>query len=88
VDLLFDHTKWNFLNEKHIGNKDALPTKGKADPLTGYIYFIPPVTRNFRESNNIFAIISGNPAKPAYLVQYKIDKENGMAETFVHVFFA
>jgi hypothetical protein len=25
MDLLFDHTKWNFLDEKHIINKDAIP---------------------------------------------------------------
>jgi hypothetical protein len=81
MDLLFDHTKWNFLDEKHIVNKDALPTKGRANPLTGYIDFIP-VTGDFRDSYNIFAIISGNPAKPRP-VAYRIDKENGTVETFV-----
>jgi hypothetical protein len=81
MDLLFDHTKWNFLDERPIINKDALLTKGSTNTLTGYINFIP-VTGNFRESYNIFAIISGNPAKPR-LVQYRIDKENGRAETFV-----
>jgi hypothetical protein len=81
MDLLFDHTKWNFLDEKHIVNKDALSTKGRANPLTGYIDFIP-VTGDFRDSYNIFAVISGNPAKPRP-VQYRIDKENGTAETFL-----
>jgi hypothetical protein len=66
----------------HILNKDALLTKGRANPLTGYINFIP-VTGDFRESYNIFAIISGNPAKP-HPVQYRIDKENSTAEKFVH----
>jgi hypothetical protein len=81
MDLLFDHTKWNFLDKKHIVNKDALPTKGRANPLTGYIDFIP-VTGDCSDSYNIFAIISGNPAKPRP-VAYRIDKENGTAETFV-----
>jgi hypothetical protein len=81
MDLLFHHTKWNFLDEKHIVNKDALSTKGRVNPLTGYIDFIP-VTGDFCKSYNIFAIISGNPAK-LHPVQYRIDKENGMAETFV-----
>jgi hypothetical protein len=65
----------------HIVNKDVIPPKGRADPLTGYVDYIP-VTGNFRESYNIFAIISGNPRKP-HPVQYRIDKENGTAETFV-----
>jgi hypothetical protein len=81
MDLLFDHTKWNFLDEKHICNKDAIPEKGRADPLTGYVDFIP-VTGDFRESYNIFAVISGNPLKPRP-IQYRIDLENGNAETFM-----
>jgi hypothetical protein len=56
--------------------------KGRTNSLTGYIDFIP-VTGDFRESYNIFAIISGNPAKPRP-VAYMIDKENVTAETFVH----
>jgi hypothetical protein len=68
---------------KHAINKDALPpTKGRANPLTGYINFIP-VTGDLWESYNILAIISGNPTKP-HPVQYRIVKENGMVETFVH----
>jgi hypothetical protein len=82
MDLLFDHTKWNFLDEKHIINKDAIPSKGRADPLTGYIDYIP-VTGGFHESYNIFAVIKGNPAK-CRPVEYQIDKENGLAETFAH----
>jgi hypothetical protein len=81
MDLLWDHTKWNFLDEKHIVNHDALPKRGRADPLTGYIDFIP-VTGDFRQSYNIFAIISGNPTKPRP-IQYRIDQENGSAATFV-----
>jgi hypothetical protein len=32
--------------------------------LTGYVDYIP-VTGNFRESCNIFAIVSGNPTEEA-----------------------
>jgi hypothetical protein len=63
MEVLWDHTMWNFLDEKHIMNHDALLKKGRADPLTGYINFIP-VTGNFWQSYNIFAVISGNPTMP------------------------
>jgi hypothetical protein len=63
MDLLTDHTQWCFLDVKHIVNKDAILPKGRADPLTGYVDYIP-VTGDFRDSYNIFAIISGNPRKP------------------------
>jgi hypothetical protein len=47
--FLFDHTaKCNFLDKKHIINKDALPTKGRSNPLTRYINFIL-VTGDFQE---------------------------------------
>ncbi len=81
MGLLCDHTMWNFLDKKHIVNHNALPKKGRADPLTGYIDYIP-VTGDFREAYNIFAVISANPAK-ARPVEYRIDKENGSAATFV-----
>jgi hypothetical protein len=72
---------WNFLDEKHIVNKDAIPAKGRADPLTGYVDFIP-VTGDFREAYNIFAVISGDPLKPRP-IQYRISKENGSAATYL-----
>jgi hypothetical protein len=62
IELLCDHTMWNFLDEKHIVSHDALPKKGRADPLTGYIDYIP-VTGDFREGYNIFAVVSANPDK-------------------------
>jgi hypothetical protein len=43
TDVLIDHTKWNFLNEKHTIKKDALPRKERANPLTGYINFTPVI---------------------------------------------
>ena len=41
MDMFPDHSKWNFLDEKHIVNGDTLPKKVRADPLTGYVDAIP-----------------------------------------------
>ncbi len=46
--------------------------------MTAYI----PVTGDFREAYNIFAVVSINPVK-ARPVEYRIDKENGSAAKFV-----
>jgi hypothetical protein len=54
--------KVEFLDKKHIVNKDAIPSKGRADSLNGYVSYIP-FTGDFWERYNIFAVISGNPAK-------------------------
>jgi hypothetical protein len=81
MDTLWDHTKWNLLDEKHIVNHDALPQKGRMDPLMGYINYIPTIG-NFHQSYHIFAIISGNPTKPRP-IEYRIDQENRSASTFV-----
>jgi hypothetical protein len=48
----------------------------------GYVDYVP-VTGDYREVYNIFAIISGNPRKHRP-VQYQIDKRNGTVEIFVH----
>jgi hypothetical protein len=49
--------------ETPIVNKHAILQKGRVNPLTGYIDFIP-VTGGFHKSYNMFVVISGNPAKP------------------------
>jgi hypothetical protein len=41
IDMFPDHSKWNFLDKKHIVNGDILPKKVRVDPLTGYIDIIP-----------------------------------------------
>ena len=35
METLNNHHKWNFLDEKHLINKDTLPIRVHADPLTG-----------------------------------------------------
>jgi hypothetical protein len=72
---------WNFLDKKHMLYHDALPKKGRANPLTGYINFIP-VTCDFCQSYNCFAIISGNPTKP-HPIEYRIDQEYALTATSV-----
>ena len=41
MDMFPDHSKCNFLDEKHIVNGNALPKKVRTDPLTGYVDAIP-----------------------------------------------
>ena len=81
VSLFEDHSRWNFLDEKHLVNKDTFPNRVRACPLTGRVPAIP-VSGDFREAYNSFAIISTNPNKP-YPVDYMISKENGSAASFV-----
>jgi hypothetical protein len=84
LDVLFDHTRYNFLDEKHIVNSEAAPNKVCADPLTGYIDNIP-VSGNFRDAYNLMAVITGNPAK-THLIVYSIGRDNGDATAFLLVF--
>ena len=81
MDLFPDHSRWNFLDEKHIVNGDTLPKKVRADPLTGYVDAIP-VSGDFRNAHNIFAVVSANPDKLSSIA-YHITKENGTATQFV-----
>jgi hypothetical protein len=37
VSLFQDHSRWNFLDEKHLVNKDVLPNRVRACPLTGRV---------------------------------------------------
>jgi hypothetical protein len=57
-----DHSKFHWLDEKHIVNKDVKATKVRADPRTGHIPCIY-INRDFRDACNLFAITSANPRK-------------------------
>jgi hypothetical protein len=81
MDMFPDHARWNFLDEKHIVNGDTLPKKVRADPLTGYVDAIP-VSGNFRDAHNIFAVVSGSPTKKKSIA-YHITKASGNATQFV-----
>jgi hypothetical protein len=54
-EQLPDHSKFHWLDEKHIVNKDVEATKVRADPRTGCIPCIY-VNGDFRDACNLFAI--------------------------------
>ena len=81
LDKLPDHSKFHWLDEKHMVNKDVEASKVRADPLTGYIPCIY-VNGDFREAYNLFAIISASPRK-ASPVAYSIGRDNGNAASFL-----
>jgi hypothetical protein len=56
----------NFLDGKHIVNGDTLLKMVCADPLTGYVDAIP-VSGDFRDAHNVFAVVSGSPTKSVAL---------------------
>jgi hypothetical protein len=81
VSLFQDHSCWNSLDEKHLVNKYTLPNRVRVCPLTGRVPAIP-VSGDFREAYNLFAIISTNPDKP-YPINYMIGRENDNAASFL-----
>jgi DDE superfamily endonuclease len=80
-EVISDHRRFNFLDEKHIVNKDTVPNKVRACPLTGRIDSIQ-VSGDFREAYSIIALISADPSKPKPVV-YTIGKKNGDANSFL-----
>jgi transposase len=76
-----DHSKYNFIDEKHIFNKDVYSRRVRKDPLTGKLPSIH-VSGDFRKAYNIMAVISPNPDKD-YPIDYTIGEENGTSEAFV-----
>jgi transposase len=76
-----DHSKYNFIDEKHIFNKDVYQQRVRKDPLTGRLPAIH-VSGDFRKAYNIMAVISANPEKE-YPIDYTIGEENGTSEAFV-----
>jgi DDE superfamily endonuclease len=79
--MIVDHRGFNFVDEKHIVNKDTVPNKVRACPLTGRVDTIA-VSGDFREAYSIIAVISANPTKPKPIA-YTIGKENGNANAFL-----
>ena len=81
IARLPDHSKYHFLDEKHLVNKDVEPNRVRADPLTGYIPCIL-VNGDFRDTYNLMAVISGNPLK-SKSIAYSIGRENGTSASFL-----
>ena len=80
-NILHDHTKFNFLDEKHLVNHNGQSIRGRVDPTTGYLDGIP-VSGNFRDANNIICCISGNYRKQQH-VFYAIRKANTTSAVFM-----
>ena len=72
---------WNFVDEKHFLNGDAVPDKVRVNPLTGELAYIP-VSGNFREAHNMMACISCNPFKERPMA-YTMGEFNGDASSFL-----
>jgi hypothetical protein len=67
VKRLQDHTRWVFFDEKHLVNKDTLPGKVRANPLTGHVDAIG-VNGDFRDAFNLITAISCNVVKSRPMV--------------------
>jgi transposase len=76
-----DHSKFHWLDEKHMVNKDAEATKVRADPLTGRIPCVH-VNGDFRDGCNLFAIVSASPRKVSP-VACSVGRDNGNAASFL-----
>jgi transposase len=81
LERLPDRTKFHWLDEKHLLNRDVEAQRVRADPLSGYIPCIF-VNGDFRDAYNLIAIISGCPTKERP-VAYAIGRENGTAASFL-----
>jgi hypothetical protein len=62
VKRLQDHTSRVFFDKKHLVNKDTLPGKVRANPLTGHVDAIG-VSGDFSYAFNLIAAISCNVVK-------------------------
>jgi hypothetical protein len=79
--LMPDHSKFHWLDEKHIVNKDVEGANVRADPRTGCIPCVC-VNGDFRDTCNLFAIMSANQRKSSP-VACSIGRENGNAASFL-----
>jgi transposase len=81
LEQLPNRTKFHWLDEKHLLNRDVEAQRVRADPLSGYIPCIF-VNGDFRDAYNLVAIISASPTKERP-VAYSIGRENGTAASFL-----
>ena len=80
VNVVGDHTLFNFLDEKHFTNHNGQELKARVDPITGILPSIP-VDGDFREAHNLMACISVNHRKSNHMF-YTFNKEKGTASYF------
>jgi hypothetical protein len=82
LEKLPDHTKFHWLDEKHLVNKDVKTTKLRVDLLTRYYIPCIYVKGDFHHACNLFAIIIASPQKISP-VAYSIGQDNGNATSFL-----
>jgi transposase len=82
LEQLPNQTKFHWLDEKHLLNRDVEAQQVRADPLSGYILPCILVTGDFRDAYNLVAIISACPRK-AKPIAYSVGHENGTALSFL-----
>jgi transposase len=80
--LITDKSRFCFIDEKHLVNKDSVPKKLRACPVSGRMDFIS-VSGDFRKTYNLIACISSNPNKLTHCV-YTMGEQNGTAAAFVN----
>lgn len=81
INAIPDHSSLIFVDEKHFLNKDSIPNRVRADPLSGRVDSIK-VAGDFRTRWNLIAAISGCVLKPRPIA-YTIAEENGTAAAFL-----
>jgi transposase len=80
LEQLPNRTKFHWLDEKHLLNRDVEAQRVRADPLSRCIPCIL-VNGYFRDAYNLVAVISACPTK-AKPVAYSVGRENGTAVSF------
>ena len=82
VEALCDHTRYNFIDEKHLNNDEIYSKKIRANPINGCKVGIP-VSGNFRERDvNLIAAITANQNKEEPCA-FMIGKQSGTSEVFM-----
>jgi hypothetical protein len=81
IDKFPDKSIFNFSYEKHTVNKDAMASEIRADPTTGFMDSMP-VSGNFRDAFNLFAVVSTNPEK-RHPIKWINGRENGDSHSFI-----
>ena len=79
IAKLPQHTKYHFIDEKHVVNKDVYGDRVRADPLTGRVRCIF-VNGNFRQAFNLISIIRLSGDDPP--MHFSIGEENGTVASF------
>ena len=81
LSVVDDHTRFNFIDEKHLVNSDCSEVKQRVDPLTGILEGIP-VSGDFRDTRTIMACISVNPRKSEHIF-YTCSSDTNNADSFM-----